>query len=183
MSQLAGYGTSESRPYLVGPMVQVNLPHGFAVEADALYSRFGYSAGETDLIGDFYAIRDRANAWQFPVLLKYHVPVPVLHPYVLAGWDPEHVSGTTTVNAILISNPYDPNFTRTYQRSSTTDSYATDHGLVLGGGVEFVARHFRLSPEIRYVRWKNPLFSQESRTSHLLVPQNEIQILLGISFR
>lgn len=35
---------SESRPYLVGPTVEVRLPGNFAIEADALYQRIGNSS-------------------------------------------------------------------------------------------------------------------------------------------
>jgi hypothetical protein len=39
------YGpSSESSWHVVGPMVEVTLPHGFSAEADALFSRFGYSS-------------------------------------------------------------------------------------------------------------------------------------------
>jgi hypothetical protein len=181
--QLEGYGNPESRPYLVGPMVQLNLPRRFAVEADALYSRFGYSYSTSDLVGDFYSSRDRANSWQLPVLLKYRLHVAALHLYVLAGWDPEHSWGTTKVYASLISNPYDPNATRTLTSYSLTDRYGTNHGLVAGGGIDFGSRHWRVRPEVRYIRWKDPTFSiQQSHGFYLQVPQNEVQLMLGVAF-
>src|SRR5208283_5513780 len=38
----AGYsGSSDSKPYLVGPKIEVGLPLHFALEADVLYSRLG----------------------------------------------------------------------------------------------------------------------------------------------
>ena len=183
-SQLEGYGASESRPYLVGPMVQFNLPRGFALEVDALYSRFGYTSSNSDIIGDFYTSRDRANSWQFPVLLKYRFHLAVLHPYLLGGWDPQHASSTTKTSASIVSNPYDPNYTRTYQQFSSDDHYGTNHGLVAGGGVEFDSHHLRVSPEVRYVRWKDPMFSiEQSHGFYLLVPQNEVQLPLGVAWR
>lgn len=183
-SQLEGFGTSESRPYLVGPMVQLNLPHGFAVEVDALYSRFGYTSSTTDVIGDSSTSRDRANSWQFPVLLKYRFHLPLLHPHILAGWDPQHASGTTQTSASGVSNPYDPNYTRSYQQFSVEDHYGTNHGLVVGGGVEMGSHHWRVSPEVRYVRWKRPMFSSYgSHGDYLLVPQNEVQLLVGLAWR
>ena len=183
-SQLEGYGTAESRPYLIGPMVQFHLPHGFALEFDALYSRFGYTSSNTDIIGDFYTSRARANSWQFPLLLKYRLHFPVLQPYVLAGWDPQHAWGTTQTSAYLISNPYDPNYTRTYLQSSMSYHYETNHGLVAGGGIELGTHHWRVSPEVRYIRWKDPLFSSYgSHGFYLLVPQNEVQLTLGLAWR
>ena len=182
-SQLEGYGNAESRPYLVGPMLQFNLPRGFAVEVDALYSRFGYSYSTSDIIGDFFSYRDRANSWQFPVLLKYRLHFAALHPYVLAGWDPEHATGTTKGFASQISNPYDPNTTRTFTHFSIGDRYGANHGLVAGGGIAFGSRHWRVCPEVRYIRWKDPMFSiQESHGFSLQVPQNEVQLVLGVAW-
>jgi hypothetical protein len=107
----------------------------------------------------------------------------VVHPYLLAGWDPEHGTGTIRTSAILISNAYDPS-TKTYTQYSNDDNYATDDGLSSACGAEFAAHHLRVSLEIRYLRWKDPLFSaNESNGLYLLVPQNEVQVLLGVSFR
>ena len=87
-SQFEGFGVSESRPYLIGPMVAVGLPHGFGVELDALYSRFGYSSTGTDILGGSYFNRARANQWQFPILLKRRLPIPLARPYALVGYVP-----------------------------------------------------------------------------------------------
>ena len=183
-SQLEGYGVSESRRYLVGPLVRFNLPRGFAVEANALYSRFGYTSTSTDIVGDFYTTRSRANSRQFPILLKYRLRIAALGPYVLVGWDPERATGTSTGTMSLVSNPYDPNSTRTYRQFTTSDNYGTNHGLVAGAGVAFGSRHLRVSPEVRYVRWKDPMFSNYgSRGFYLLVPQNEVQLILGVAWR
>ncbi|HEY3629194.1 MAG TPA: porin family protein [Terracidiphilus sp.] len=183
-SQLEGNGVSESRPYLVGPVVQANLGHGLAVEADALYSRFGYTTSSRDIVGDLYTSRDRANSWQFPLLLKYRFRSVGQRLYVLVGWDPEHATGTTRTNALVVSNPYDPSYTITYRQYSVDDNYGTNHGLVAGGGIELGSRHFRVSPEFRYVRWKNCMFSiYQGQGSYLAVPQNELQLLLGLTRR
>jgi hypothetical protein len=62
--------------------------------------------------------------------------------------------------------------------------YGFDHGLVAGGGVEFGGRHVRIAPEVRYIRWKNPLFSESgSRGYYIQAPQNEVQLLVGITWR
>ena len=56
------YGTPESRPYLAGPAVEIRLPHQFAFEVDALYSRLGNTLFVPLIMTEFFA-RTRANVW------------------------------------------------------------------------------------------------------------------------
>src|SRR3954447_590003 len=68
---VSGFGvSSESRPYIIGPMVEFRLPLRLSIEVDALYSRLGYrySVGS---IGGFSTSRARANSWELPLLLKF----------------------------------------------------------------------------------------------------------------
>jgi hypothetical protein len=67
---LYGSATSESKRYVVGPMVEILLPHRLGVEVDALYRRFGYRSAAGSPFGSF-AERNRGNSWEFPMLLKY----------------------------------------------------------------------------------------------------------------
>jgi hypothetical protein len=66
--------TDESRPYVVGPSIQLALPHGFAVELDALYRRLGErESGVTAFPTNVNSSdRWRGNAWEFPILGKYY---------------------------------------------------------------------------------------------------------------
>ena len=62
-----GYATSESKRYVVGPMVTIGLPLGFSAEFDALYRRFAFRTGFTDTFNSFTQ-RGTANSWEFPIL-------------------------------------------------------------------------------------------------------------------
>ena len=73
------YDTSDSKPYLVGPMIEIRLPFHFGVEADALYSRLG-NTSYIPLIANASTIRTIANLWEFPLLTKYRVPLARVHP-------------------------------------------------------------------------------------------------------
>jgi len=174
-SDQQGYGTSESKPYLVGPMIEVRLPFHFAIEADALYSRLGYLS-YIPLIANESTIRTIANAWEFPVLVKYRLPVPRVRPYVSLGLAPRHASGT--INSIHYGyEPSDVTF-------SSVDWHARDHAWVVGGGFEFRLGHFRIAPEMRYLRWRIPPGPSAGDVSYYLpVPQNEAQLLLGVGWR
>src|SRR5882762_6598775 len=61
-----GY-VSTTRRYIVGPSVELNLPAGFGVEFDALYTRLNFSQN----IVATAITATTANSWEFPLVLKY----------------------------------------------------------------------------------------------------------------
>ena len=73
----------QSRPYVVGPSIELALPARFAVEADALYSRFGSSLFSATSSGS----RIRGNSWEFPILGKYYFAgrSSAIQPFASAG--------------------------------------------------------------------------------------------------
>ncbi len=62
LSSYHGSGTfaSSGSGYVIGPTVELRLPYGLGIEADALYRRVNNPSG---------------SAWEFPILAKYRVPV------------------------------------------------------------------------------------------------------------
>ena len=94
--------SSESKHYIVGPRVDVHLPRNFFVEVEALYRPFGFSAHNfSPAIA--LTTRERANSWEFPVLLKYRYPGFVAHPFIGAGYEPRFVHGNDVVNGAFAS--------------------------------------------------------------------------------
>jgi hypothetical protein len=71
---------TDSNEYLIGPMVELHLPLGLSVEADALYRPLN----QTTVIGN---IRNSTNitSWEFPILGKFHFPFPIVKPLIEAG--------------------------------------------------------------------------------------------------
>jgi opacity protein-like surface antigen len=65
--------------WIIGPMVELHLPLGLSVEADALYRS--------------YQISETGSEWQFPILGKYKFLAGPVRPYVGAGVNFNHVSG------------------------------------------------------------------------------------------
>ena len=66
---------------------------------------------------------------------------------------------------------------------SSVDWHAQDHAFVLSGGIEVELWHIRITPEVRYLRWKVPSNPSSSAVAYYLrVPQNEAQLLLGIGW-
>jgi hypothetical protein len=102
---------SGSNEYLVGPMVELHLPLGFSVEADALYHPLDLTQQINNGTSTFSS-STIINSWEFPILARYHfLPFPLIKPYSEAG----------------------PTFRAT---GSAVSSYFSKVGFALGAGVE-----------------------------------------------
>jgi hypothetical protein len=111
--------------YVVGPVVELRLPFGFAIEADGLYR------------GTKYRVVDNANvtteidctSWEIPYLAKFRFPIPLLKPFVSAG------------GAYRVFSSLPP------------EVGSSHNGIVGGAGLELRIKRLRLSTEARYIRW------------------------------
>ncbi|MGH9582709.1 MAG: hypothetical protein ACRD4O_07225 [Bryobacteraceae bacterium] len=74
-----GFPLSTSR-WIIGPTVELHLPFGLGVQADALYRN--------------YTVSGTVTQWEFPILASYrfHTALPLIHPFVDAGPSFNHVS-------------------------------------------------------------------------------------------
>ncbi len=165
----------ESRPYVVGPTLELRLPAGFAVEVDALYQRIGttstylFQSGE---ISNAFVNRQRGNYWQFPLLGKYY-----FRPRS-EGWQPFaesgyafRVTGFHSIGSTTVTNA-----DGTSQTSAFRNDYRSglEIGAVIGAGVRFHAGRLAVSPQIRYTRWGD--------NNNGVTPRNEVGLLMGLSF-
>jgi len=67
-------GLRASSPnYVVGPAVELRLPFGLGMEADALYRRVRGPDGDT------------SSAWEFPIVAKYRMGGGPAQPFALGG--------------------------------------------------------------------------------------------------
>ena len=146
-----GFNSSTKR-YILGASAQLNLPAGFAVELDALYRRMGYDSAATSVT---------AGAWEFPLLLKYRFPAPVVRPFLDAGVAWDTLRGLKQSIAEL-------------RRTGTS-------GFVAGGGVDIHAVFLHITPEVRYTRWGAQHF-QDAVNGLLHSNRNQAEFLLGITF-
>lgn len=169
------FDTSNSKRYLVGPAIEVGLPLHFAFEVDALYSRLGETV-YYPFIANEYDVRTIANSWEFPLLAKYRLPVPRVHPYLSGGVAPRRAGGA--IHTIHYGYyPSDVTF-------SSMDWHAHDYAFVLGGGFEVHMGRLRISPGVRYLRWRIPSRpSDRDTTNYINISQNEAQVLLEIGWR
>jgi hypothetical protein len=169
---------SVSKRYVVGPAFDIGLPLGFGVEVDALYRREGFQSSFENPGPGIYssgAYEERANSWEFPMLLKYRLPVPLVKPFAEVGYAPRVIDGT-------ITNYF-------YSSTSTSISTSSEHwpdsqGLVIGGGVQFAIGRLRLSPAVRYTHWNNtPIMGTLVNGPGFESTQNQVDILVGIEWK
>ncbi len=160
-------------------MLELGLPLGFAVEVDALYHRNGYLFGQ-DNVG-IVIDSERANSWEFPILLKYKLPVPKIKPFIEAGWAPRTISGTIAESGVNLNietgqqTPFSTSFKTNWSRS---------FGGVFGGGVQFEVGRLRLSPEVRYTYWTStPINGTFGNGPAYFSTQNQVDVLIGIGWK
>jgi hypothetical protein len=117
-------GYSDSKNYIVGPMVELRLPFGLGAEADALYRPLNIA---TRALNDVSATSNsNYSSWEFPILAKYRFPFPIVKPYLEAG----------------------PSF----RSLSSNISYLSNTGVTFGAGVD-VHFLLHIAPEFRYTHW------------------------------
>ncbi len=173
--------TLESKFYDVGPTIEIGLAHGFAVEFDALYHRQGFfTTFYHDTI--YYYSRERDNTWEFPLLLKYNLRLPVLHPFVEAGVAPRTISGRGSgADQLSLTTPVSP----PQLGRSFPISYSPSVGFVAGGGLQFDLGHLRFAPQVRYTRWATAPVGgvYYGLGSSYSSNQNQVDVLLGIRWK
>ena len=166
-TNVTGGTSSESKRYVVGPVIEFGLPLHLALELDALYRRQGYRS-DLDISLSFLAnsalgpyggtlrARERADSWELPVLLKYKFPVRTFQPYVEAGYEHRMIHGVTDADQTVYLNtafpPHRPQDT-SHSRSDTT--WPDSDGVVTGIGVQFGFGRLLMSPEVRYTWWSS----------------------------
>lgn len=149
---------SQKKDYIVGPMLEVHLPMRVSVEADALYRPLNLTSDYTVVpLGSTRNVRT-VNTWEFPILAKYHLPFPIVKPFIEAGPSFRHVS-----------------------EFSGDSPHLSTKGVSAGLGVEVKALFVRVAPEFRYTHWgadSNPSTSSFNPGSN----SNQVEFLVGISF-
>jgi hypothetical protein len=171
--------SSESKRYVVGPEVEVGLPFGLGVEVDALYRREGYSYTFSNFAGTSYS-QERANSWEFPMLLKYKLPLPLIKPFIEVGYAPRVINGTLNNNGFN----YLPNGQQTYGQSHYGTNWNASRGLVIGVGVQFGLGNLRISPEVRYTHWHNQaIYINPGNGPAFGSSQDQVDVLVALGWK
>jgi opacity protein-like surface antigen len=174
-SQQFAFNSTTNR-YIVGPTAELHLPFGLGVEFDILYRHFDYNGSGT-LAGIVTSNSATGNAWEFPLLAKYRLPMKIVHPYVDAGVAWDKLSGLTQT----IVNTVAPGHETTTTTSNPAELNTTaTRGFVMGAGLSVKVLVIHLSPEIRFTRWGAQHFIDPNGLLHSNLNQGEF--LLGITF-
>jgi opacity protein-like surface antigen len=91
----SGFTLPGSNHLIVGPYVEVRLPAGFSVEADALY--------ESAIFNSVYT---GGSTWQFPVVAKYKLLTGPVRPYVEGGVSFSHITDLAEIPALSHSSNF-----------------------------------------------------------------------------
>jgi hypothetical protein len=138
--------TGDSSRFTGGPYVELRLPAGMAVEVDALYRNYDFASA---------GVATSASSWEFPVLLKHRIGLPLVKPFFDGG----------------------VSFSRLSDIKLASLNHRSNYGVVVGGGVEFKLLLIRVSPEIRYTGWAFRNFDGQVQTK-----RNQVAVLFGIGF-
>jgi hypothetical protein len=88
--QLNVLSFSRSHSFIAGPAMELSLPRNFSVDVNALHRNLRSTQVVTSLFpnGTRQSVTDQfldAKTWEFPVLLKYALPVSRMKPFVEFG--------------------------------------------------------------------------------------------------
>jgi hypothetical protein len=163
---------TETKRYIIGPMIDLRLPAGFGIEFDALYQRANFSS-VFGAAGSLLTAGFDADSWEFPLLLKYrfggaNAVAASVRPYVAGGANFRRLSDVGNIGSFITGN-----------QSGELDRNNT--GFTFGGGVEIRALFIRIAPEVRFTRWGTDHFT-EGLANIWKTNRNQGQFLVGLYF-
>ena len=153
----------EDKRYTVGALIEFGLTKHIAVEFSPLYKRFGYSATGAAFGGScppdeactnppptYFAVRERENAWEFPIVGKYYFGKQrrSWRPFVLTGYS------FTKSWISLRESGFPAAVPGGTSQVASTGVPATPLGVgaVFGGGIVAHKGPAWIGPEFRYTR-------------------------------
>ena len=176
-----GIAVSESKPYVVGPALELGLPLGLGIEFDALYHREGYRSHSLAGGGLGYEnVRERSSSWEFPLLLKYEPRLSALpiRPFIEAGYAWRTMPASYGISGFLPigGGLFEHQFRTNLENSS---------GFVVGGGVRFGVGRFGFAPRLRYTHWRSGTGIADHTADGFSInsTQNQIDIMVGIDWK
>ncbi len=145
---------SETRSLLWGLAVEIDLGKGFSLEGNALHrnlhleQRFIYPEESATGYG-----RLTVGTWEWPVLAKYRLPGRgAVRPFLQAG----------------------PSFRTRHNPAPTEPS---QFGGTVGAGMEFRFHRFRLSPALRYTRWR-----YDGDYPRIATKRDQVELVTGLRY-
>lgn len=158
---VGGFGvtnTAQGR-WTGGPMLELRLPKGLAVETNALYRTYRENNTSVFQLGNAalpYSVtrNQEGQIWDVPLLLKYRFQLGVVRPFVSAGYQWSHEARDRTFSTVCqaataVCTANAPIGFARFDRDSTG---FWQHGPTAGVGLEFRTRFVTIAPEVRFYR-------------------------------
>ncbi len=162
------------KPYTVGATVDVNLPRGISVEVGFLYERFhkdftmGLTAPHGGPVNFGQQYGASADAWLFPLLLKYNFGKRRITPFVDAGATLRHL-GAFDGRGVQLDF-----FNQPQPTSIHIDSvHDLDVAITAGVGLRWRMSVIDIAPEIRFLHWTEENYQPV---------QNQAMLMLSLTF-
>jgi hypothetical protein len=145
---------SDTRSFLRGLSVEIDLGKGLSLEANALHRNLQLKQRFIDPGGSSIDYgRLTVSTWEWPILAKFRLPLRgPARPFLEAG----------------------PSFRTRHNPAGTEPS---QFGGTLGAGLEFRFHRFRLSPALRYTRW-----SYDGAYPRIATKRDQLELVAGISY-
>jgi opacity protein-like surface antigen len=164
--------STETKRYVIGPMVDLRLPAGFGIEFDALYQKANFDS-PLSATGSLLTSPFNTDSWEFPLLLKYrfggtNAVAASARPYIAAGASFRRLSDVGNVGAFITGN-----------RGGELERNNT--GFTAGAGIEIRALFIRVAPEFRFTRWGTDHFTA-GLANIWKTNRNQGQFLIGLYF-
>jgi len=172
--EIGGYHFQADPPrFTIGPLLNVRLPHGLAIEFGAMYKRFDQHARQYQAIaepGVPYQVQGSpysksGQSWEFPLVGQYRFSGGRLQPYLEAGVSFNRLANVFAPFRALVSQS-------TILRPSGFSESRT--GFVIGSGIEVKFPYVRVIPGLRYTRYGS--------IATWLPSANSVDFLLGFTF-
>lgn len=157
------FSTKGLTSFVVGPMVELELPKNLSLEVDALRRPLRTSTELKLNDGTAFSFAFSNPTWEFPLLAKYRFATPTLRLLAKPGLRPFVELG--------------PTFRLVEGQAGGTSIGA--HGITAGVGLEVKLRALKIAPSIRYTRWGG----QNYPPGFLItLSPNQAALLIGFSF-
>ena len=125
-----------ARRAILGIKLEADFNRNWSIEFDALHRELKSTVRtvfspplerpDGSLLSQIGPFTHVLTPWEFPLLAKYRLNLPRVHPFILGG---------------------------AAFRPASVGNNLSHFGFATGAGVELFARGFRISPSIRYTRW------------------------------
>jgi hypothetical protein len=117
------------------------------------------------------SIREADNVWEFPLLARYRIPLPVIRPFAEVA--PNHAWFPGREQRLFQRSDH-----QLHERAVHRD-WPTTYGVVVGGGFQFATGRLQFMPGVRYTNWNQQAISDTCTVPPMGQPRTNWTSLWG----